>query len=70
MQEVPLKQAMIRAGRQIILLADSSKFKRVGFMKVCNVSDIDIVITDTNIKQSSIAMLEENNVNIIKIKTE
>lgn len=70
MQEVPLKQAMIRAGRQIILLADSSKFKRVGFMKVCNVSDIDIVITDTNIKQSSISMLEENNVNIIKIKME
>ena len=65
MQEVPLKQAMINAGRQVILLVDSSKFKRVGFMKVCSVSEIDIVITDTNIKQSSVVMLESNNVNLI-----
>ncbi|MHC1771754.1 MAG: DeoR/GlpR family DNA-binding transcription regulator [Flexilinea sp.] len=68
LSEVTLKQSMIKAGRQVVLLADSSKFSRIGFKAVCNVSDIDIVITDSNINSKSLRMLEQINVNLIITK--
>ncbi len=40
----------IRAAQQKIALIDSSKFEHVTLVKVCNISDIDVVITDSSIK--------------------
>lgn len=48
-EEVPIKQAMIEAANEVILLTDSSKFGITGFAKVCGLSDVDYVITDNNI---------------------
>ena len=38
------KRAMIRAAREVILLTDSSKWGRAGFVKVAPLSDIDTII--------------------------
>ena len=48
-EEVPIKQAMLRSAAKIILLADSSKFQIRGFARVCDLSEVDIVITDNKI---------------------
>ena len=40
------KLAMMRSARRRILTVDSSKFGRVGFSKVCNLEDVDVIITD------------------------
>lgn len=48
-EEVPIKLAMIRSATQVILLADSTKFQIQGFAKVCELSELDYVITDQGI---------------------
>lgn len=53
-EEVPIKQAMIQAANQVILLTDSSKFGITGFAKVCEVSDVDYIITDSNVPEEFI----------------
>lgn len=53
-EEVPIKQAMLHAAKQVFLLADSSKFVKTGFVKVCNLSEVDSIITDSGIPKESL----------------
>lgn len=46
MEKVPLKQAMIRAARRTVLLADSSKFGLRSSFQICPLSAISCIITD------------------------
>ncbi len=48
-EEVPIKQAMIKAANQVILLTDSSKFGITGFAHVCDVDELNHIITDEGI---------------------
>ncbi len=41
-----VKKAMLRSAKQIILTADYTKFEKVAFSKICEVADIDMVVTD------------------------
>jgi len=50
-EEVPIKRAMIAAGNQVILLADSSKFEVTGFAKVADIHEIDVLITDSELSE-------------------
>ncbi len=45
-EEVAIKQAMLKAASSVILLADSSKFASKGFAEVGTLRDINILITD------------------------
>ena len=64
-EEVPIKQAMIEAADKVILLTDSTKFCITGFAKVCDISDIDHVITDSEISPDFLKLLRGKNVDII-----
>lgn len=64
-QEVAIKKAMIRASDRVILLVDHSKFQRTGFIKVCNMDDIDVVITDDGITDTTRKMLDSHPVDTI-----
>jgi DeoR family transcriptional regulator, aga operon transcriptional repressor len=57
--EASLNQAMIRASRQVIVVADSSKFGRRGFSRICGTTEIDRVITDSGVPEASVGALEE-----------
>ena len=57
-EEVAIKKAMIKAADQTILLADSSKFSKSGFYKVCDLEDIDILISDKGISKESLELTE------------
>lgn len=63
-QEACLNQAMIAAATKTIVLADSSKFGRRGFSKICNMSDIDRVITDSGISPKMLEAIEEQGVKV------
>lgn len=63
-QEACLNQAMIAAATKTIVLADSSKFGRRGFSKICNMSDIDWVITDSGISPKMLGAIEEQGVKV------
>ena len=57
--EASLNKAMINAAQKIIVLADSSKFGRKGFGRICGLEEVDQIITDKNIDSKTHARLTE-----------
>ncbi|MDG3583559.1 MULTISPECIES: transcriptional repressor AgaR [Galbibacter] len=70
MEEAYLNQIMIDIAEEVIVVADSSKFKRSGFAFICNFEKIDKLITDDKIEKASLEMLEKNNVEVIIAKNQ
>jgi DeoR/GlpR family transcriptional regulator of sugar metabolism len=53
-----IKRAMIRAARRVILLSDSSKWGRSGFIKVAPLSAVQTIISDTSLDAEARAVIE------------
>jgi DeoR/GlpR family transcriptional regulator of sugar metabolism len=47
LDETAIKRAAARASQRVIAVADSSKLGRVAFGHVCDIEEVDIVLTDT-----------------------
>ncbi len=56
--EANLNREMLKSSGKVIVLADSSKFNRRGFSKICNINEVDHIITDSNITQAQIKEVE------------
>jgi DeoR family transcriptional regulator of aga operon len=65
MMEAHLNAKMIKLVQKTIVLADSSKFGKKGFGKICNLEDVDVVITDSGIPEIYKEKLEEMGIEII-----
>ena len=63
--EALLSKRMIGASSKIIVLADSSKFGKRGFGKVCGLEGLDIIITDDGISDSTARMLDNLGIKVI-----
>ena len=50
--------------QKVIVLADSSKFGRRGFSKICDMSAVDQIITDDKAPASVIERLQESGVDV------
>ena len=59
MQEASLNRAMIKAAQKTIVLADSSKFGKRGFSKICNMEEVDHIITDSKVSPTIARRIEE-----------
>lgn len=44
--EIVMKRCILKSGRKKVLLADHSKFETKALVKVCEVEDLDVIITD------------------------
>jgi DeoR family transcriptional regulator of aga operon len=62
--EASLNQKMIEAAQKVIVLADSTKFARRGFGKICDTGRVDMVITDKDAPQLVVNRLREKGVEI------
>jgi DeoR family transcriptional regulator of aga operon len=62
--EASLNKQMIKAAQKIIVLADSSKFGRKGFGRICGIEDVDQIITDSGIDKKTKARLFELGINV------
>ncbi len=62
LEEAQLNQKMIKAAERTIVLADSSKFGKKSFGRICSLDDIDEIITDSGISKSILPMLEEKGI--------
>jgi DeoR family transcriptional regulator of aga operon len=58
MMEAQLNRQMIRVSQKTIVLTDSTKFGKRGFGKICNIDEIDQVITDKGIPEHTVRQLE------------
>ena len=59
MMEAQLNRKMIEAAQKTIVLADSSKFGKRGFGKICGLEDIEQVITDSGISDHTAKALKD-----------
>lgn len=57
-QEAQLNRKMIAASQKTIVLADSSKFGKRGFGRICGLEDIEQVITDKGVSDHMVEMLK------------
>lgn len=64
MDEVETKRAFIERSKEVILLADSSKFSKVSFITVCKLSDVDHIITDYHIDPQTQNNMKKRGVNL------
>lgn len=48
-----------------IILADSSKFGRRGFGKICDIDKVDIIVTDSDISPAMRTKIEDQGIELI-----
>lgn len=64
-EEARLTARMMASASRIILLADSSKFGKVGLGRICKISNIDVLVTDAGISESMLKRIEEAGVTVV-----
>ncbi len=64
-EEAYLNQIMIEVAREVIVVADSSKFLRKSLAFICKLDRIDTVITDSGISDEDKKRLEDAGIKII-----
>lgn len=62
--EVPIKKQIIKSAKEVLLVADSSKFDKIALVHVCNLIDIDKIITDPKIDKNLFKRIKEMGVDI------
>lgn len=68
MLEASLNKAMIASSQKVIVLADSSKFGRRGFGKICDLEAVDLIITDNATPQHYIDRLRERGIEVLVVE--
>lgn len=63
-READLNRAMMKAAQKTIVLADSSKFGRRGFVKIADFDNIDMLITDSKLPDKAAAALEQTGIDL------
>lgn len=62
--EAQVKQHMLKSAKEIILLADYSKFGQASLAKVCPVTSINKIITDWNVPIEYVNKIQDMGVNV------
>ena len=62
--EADVKKALIERGHKVYLLADHSKFGRVAFMKLTDLEQIDVVVTDRKPSDEWMRLFSRNHVEV------
>ena len=64
MMEANLNRMMMNTSQQTVLLVDSTKFGKKGFSKICDIGDIDRIITDDGIPQMYLESLQDRGIEV------
>ncbi|MET2986468.1 DeoR/GlpR family DNA-binding transcription regulator [Aureibaculum conchae] len=62
LEEAQLNKKMLASAQKTVVLADSSKFGKKSFAKICGLEEVDQIITDDGISKSIIKKLEESGI--------
>ena len=65
LMEASLNQKMIDSAQVLVVMADSTKFGRRGLGKVCNLDQVQYIITDDNVSSKTVEQLEEKGIKVI-----
>ena len=64
-REVQVSQAIIRNARRVMLVSDGSKFMRSAPVRIAQLSDIDVLVTD-RLTPAAAALCEANGVEVVE----
>lgn len=64
-EEASLNQIMINIAKEVIIVADSSKFKKRSLAFICPINKIDMVITDSEITKEDLKKLQDSGIKVI-----
>ena len=67
LQETMVTRAMLHIAREIILVADATKFSKRGMSRIAPYSEIDTVISDTNLSEDIQEKLRAHGCNLILV---
>ena len=56
---------MIGLAQTVVVLADSSKFDRRGLGKICNLDQVDYIITDNQVSRETVNRIEKAGVRVV-----
>lgn len=59
LMEAETKRHMVRAGKEVILVVDHSKLWETAMCKICNLSEIDLLLTDDGIGEDDVKRLTQ-----------
>lgn len=60
-----IKQAMIASAERRILAIDSEKFDKKSFVKVCDLTDMDMIVTDKEPSDKWVNICSESNIELV-----
>ena len=60
-----IKQAIFAAADRRILAIDGTKFDKISFVKVCDVRDVDTVVTDETPSERWVEYFRDNGVELV-----
>lgn len=60
-----IKQAIFSAADKRVLAVDATKFDKISFVKVCDASEVDLIVTDEAPTERWAEYLKENNVELV-----
>lgn len=63
--ETSLNQKMIESAREVVVMADSSKFGRRGLGRVCGLEQVHYIVTDKAVKAQTVTLMEEKGIKMI-----
>jgi DeoR/GlpR family transcriptional regulator of sugar metabolism len=63
--EVPVKRSLMSAANRTVLVADRHKFPGSGALKICNLSDLDTLVTNAGIPEATKQYCHESRVEVI-----
>ena len=52
----------MKSAQKKVVTVDSSKFERVAFAKICDIRDVDVIVTDQKPSESWLSFLKRNHV--------
>ncbi|MBC8508262.1 MAG: DeoR/GlpR transcriptional regulator [Anaerolineales bacterium] len=64
-EDTQVKKAMLQSAKQVILVADASKFNRVAFTTIAPLDVVNTVITDKSIDPSIVTRLNDLSINVM-----
>lgn len=64
-KESQIKQAIFAAAERKVLAVDSSKFDKISFVRVCDINDIDIIVTDARPEDRWVEHCKQKDVQLI-----
>ncbi len=67
LSEASLNKEMINAAQVVAVLADSSKFGKRGLGKICDINQIQYLITDSNAPTGMIKAIKEKDIQVIQV---